>query len=112
MKRICVLPLTSHSPFPLPSPPIHLCPSAVRADGPVQTLYKRPGSTLATLVTTVAIDRGVSFDAARALLESRGDPSERSPDGFYESRRRVAMGGRGGRGGGAQPAIAKAGLDG
>lgn len=57
----------------------------MRREGAPEVLFRPPGSTLPTLVSTLVFDRGVSFDAACALLEARGQKA--SADGFYESRR-------------------------
>ena len=58
----------------------------ITPDGPPTILHRARGSTLPTRVTTLSLDRGVSFDTAVALLVEAGGAS---PDGFYVSRREM-----------------------
>jgi len=58
----------------------------VQAEGPPMVLHRQVGSTLPTYVTTLRLDRGVSFDAALKLLESKGAGP---PDGLFLSRREM-----------------------
>jgi hypothetical protein len=76
--------------------------SNIRAEGPPQLLCQHAGSTLGTYVTTLALDRGVSWEAAQSLHGSKSTGVLRrqmhtlrllSPkgggDGFYMSKREL-----------------------